>query len=92
MERARADATVAKKRGITAQVHTKEKPKAPWLPVGEVLADLVLALELARSLDVYESSVITSGPGPYTGFIYWTSRHPDALTSSVLTDEIEWGS
>ncbi|MEM6989444.1 MAG: hypothetical protein AAF721_03070 [Myxococcota bacterium] len=85
----RRDAELARERGITLEVNSKAGPSAPWEPVGDVFDQLELAMERARAIVAYETSVITAGPGPNRGFIYWTSRDPDILGSSILTIPFE---
>ena len=56
----------------------------PWQEVRRDIADLDVAMRLARGLAAYEAGVFAGGR-----FLYWTSAHPELFNSTVLSLSLE---
>jgi hypothetical protein len=56
----------------------------PWQEVRRDIADLDVAMRLARGLVAYEAGVFAGGR-----FLYWTSAHPELFNSTVLSLSLE---
>jgi len=84
----KADAASAKRRGMTFTICHRDKPKAQWRDAEIGISDLIVALKRAAALDAFETAVFTAGPEPLGGFMYWSSRHPEVLNSTVITHEV----
>jgi hypothetical protein len=74
-----ADAHLARQKGYRFDVYTKERHQAPWILFDADIDDLVEAVEVARGLNAWETGVMMDGS------IYWTSRNPDLLNTTVMT-------
>ena len=80
------DRKLASERGITFKVCTKEGQGQPWNTVEEDIQDLHDAMILANHLgDPYEIGIFANNNGG--GYLYWTSKSPDLLNSSVIEME-----
>jgi hypothetical protein len=82
------DAELAARRGMTFRVCLKEGPGRPWQTLAAGVNDLRVAMDRAKQLDAHEAAVITDGPSPLDGFIYWTSLTPSVLNSPVIVHEV----
>ena len=82
------DGIAAKQRGLIFSVCRKEKRHAKWTGVLEGIADLPSAIDQAKPIEAYEVAVFTQGPEPLGGYMYWTSRDPETLNSTVITHAI----
>lgn len=83
-----ADAKTATDRGMRFRICRKESPGSPWIAVVDDVGDLRLAVQQARELEAFETAVFTAGPGVLAGFLYWTSRFPEVLNTTVITHEV----
>jgi hypothetical protein len=82
------DAELAARRGMTFRVCLKEGPRSPWQTLTTGINDLRVAIDRAQRLDAHEAAVMTDGPSPLDGFIYWRSLTPDVLNSTVIVHEV----
>ncbi len=81
------DARAARERGLRFKVARKEARGARWETVEAGLDDLERAVALARTVGAYESGVLVHHPDT-SGSIYWTSRYPDLLNTTVITMKV----
>ena len=84
------DRNLAKAKGIPFSVCTKSGRGKPWTDVRSGITDLREAMTLAAELDDhFEAGVFAHREGG--GYLYWTSRTPDLLNSTVLAIDIDAG-
>lgn len=77
-ETVEADKAIAKERGFLFGVMRKEKRHGTWTEVVADIDDLQKAMTLAGAVEAFEVGVFLGGK------IYWTSRSPDVLNSTVI--------
>lgn len=83
-----ADHREADRRALRFSVATKAAPRQRWIDFTEPQRGLKEAMQQAQALAGlhYEVGVfVRRGSG---GYIYWTSRLPDLLSSTVITMEV----
>ena len=80
----RADHLRALEVKVGFTVATKAKKGAAWANQKTEVFDLPDAFLAAQVLEAFEVAIFTAGRSNGS-FIYWSSRHPEILNSSVIS-------
>lgn len=64
-------------------IGTKEKKGGAWSNRRAEIFDLLGAFRAVQNTEAFEVAIFTSGRSNGS-FIYWSSRHPEILNSSVI--------
>ena len=76
------DSQRAIENGITFKVSQKDKKGARWTNVKDDISNIFDAIKLAESIQFFEVAIFAKHE--VGGFLYWSSKNPEELNSTVL--------